>query len=135
MSNCNSGNIVIRSDEPTKIRTGSDAQADMLVHRVAEKLQSVYPNCMWHITMPADHSVITIRCLNAGGVYGYILHTMNVQNDPDLKSVVMAGGEIMERAGLDRSSKFTKHSTFSDGIDVTGAVRKHKNHNGIVKVI
>jgi len=95
-------NIIIRNKEPEKIVTGSKAQADRLVHDVALKLQQHYPGHFWHVAISKDFSVIGIRNLLIHGNYGMILHTDDVQNDPDLKEVVRQAGELLERAFLKR---------------------------------
>lgn len=95
--------IIIKGKDKNKIVTGSQASAESLLRRLAEHLSNVYPKHPWHIDMTSDYSVIRIRlyypnCMN----YGYILHTLDVQSDPDLKLVTKAGGELLERLFLSR---------------------------------
>lgn len=129
MSKSNSGHIIIRSDESDGIVTGSKASADMLVAQVAEKLQQHYPNSLWLVQMSPDQSVIGIRCMNANRQYGYILHTLDVQVDPELKCVVMAGGELLERGNLSRTNKIIKHQDRAEEFDISGAKFKKSSHN------
>ena len=95
-------NIIIKNKDPQKIITGSEAQANRLVHDVAAKLNQHYPGHAWHIAMSKDFSVIGIRNMLIHGNYGMILHTLEVQEDPSLKCVVKAAGELLERAFLNR---------------------------------
>ena len=103
---------------------GSLALMMVLVKRCAEKLEQHYPNHIWAIAASKDNTVVNIKCLNVSDEYGYVLHTTTVQNDPELKCVVMAGGEILER-GAQMRGKWDGFKT--DRLDLTGAkqIRKH----------
>jgi len=133
MSKSNAGSIHVRSDEPNKIITGSEAQADMLVRRCAEVLQKHYPKYMWHVQISMDNSVVGVRCISIDTQYGYVLHTLQVQSDPDLKCVVNAGGEILERAFVTRGRANADQAPTK--FDLTGAKFKKKSHaDGVVEV-
>ena len=135
MSKANTGNIIIKSDEPNKISVGSKAQAEYLVSQVANKLLEHYKHYMWHVQISPDNSVVGIRCLNVHGNYGYVVHTMDIQNDPDMKAVVKAGGEILERANMNRS-RMVDGEDFASELDIVGAKFKRSQHNdGKIKVI
>ena len=94
--------IIMKNKEPDKIYTGSKALASLLVANCANKLNEHYPYHYWHVSMVNDMSVINIKCLNITGEFGYTLHTQIVESDPDLRCVMRAGGEILERAKVNR---------------------------------
>jgi hypothetical protein len=94
--------IIIKGELPGKLSVGSKAQAQLLVQQCAEKLHEHYPHHMWSVCTSDDWSCVFVKCLNVSQLYGVTLHTTKVQNDPDLKCVVRAGGEILERGFLNR---------------------------------
>ena len=106
-------NIIIRNKSKSGVVTAKRINAELLVHRVAEKLYEHYPGHGWHVAMSKDFSVIGIRNLLIHSNYGMILHTLEVQEDPDLKCVVRAGGELLERAFLKRG-ECTEEPTILD---------------------
>jgi hypothetical protein len=108
--------IIIKGKEPDKIVTGSQAMAESLLHQVVKHVSSIYPDHPWHVDMTSDYSVIRIRNLFCSQ-YGYVLHTMDVQNDPSLKCVTMAAGELLERLFLERKGLKNK---IPDKIDLAG---------------
>lgn len=131
-----SGHIIVRGG---KTEGGQFAKASQLVmmdlvKRCAEKLQEHYPNHIWSVAAGRDHSIIAIKCLNVDDHYGYVLHTKNVQEDPNLKCVVLAGGEILERGNQQRRQWDGKPS---ETLDLTGAkqIRLNDQKNLIKKVI
>lgn len=94
--------IIVKGGYKDKIVTGSRAIADLLVRRCAEKLIDHYPKYPWKVWVSPEGSVLNILCPMISWHYGYVLHTQDVQEDPDLKCVLMAGGEILERGRLAR---------------------------------
>ena len=95
--------IVLKSSpNKNKFHTGSDAMCQYLVYQVTDKLSKLYKDHMWQVSMSTDRSVITIKCPTIISDYGYVLHTTTVQNDTALSCVAKAGGELLERAYLDR---------------------------------
>jgi len=121
-------NILIKNQSNTQLSIGSEASQQMLVYKCADVLQKKYPPYMWAIQMSPDASVIMIRCLDVSSDYGYILHTMTVQNDPDLKCVVTAGGEILERGYQKRNEKEGTDIKVSPVFDLTAVLRKRLAH-------
>ena len=101
----------MKNKQPDKVYTGSKAMASLLVANCATKLNEHYPYHYWHVSMVNDMSVINIKCLNVSGEFGYTLYTQVVENDPDLRCVMKAGGEILERAKKTRGR--------DDGINAT----------------
>ena len=121
-------NILIRKTNPAKISIGSEASQQLLVYRCAEVLQRHYPSHIWSVNLSCDSSVIAIRCLNVSEQYGYILHTTQVQGDPSLHCVVMAGGEILERGYQKRDTVEGEEVSMSPVFDLTEALRKRLTH-------
>lgn len=127
--------IIIKGKDPEKFVTGSQAMAELLIHSCCEVLSKAYPHNIWHVGMSSDMSVIRIRCLNVDGQYGYILHTTDVQSDPDFKCVMRAGGEILERAFISRDN--TKELKIADKFDLQGVTNRRliDKNNSIKRLI
>ena len=113
--------IIIPNKEPDKLYQGSQAQMQLLVANCANKLQEHYPKHMWAVASSEDWSCIYIKALNISTLYGYTLHTLAVQSDPDLKSVVTAGGEVLERGFALRGKN---DGTWADQLDINGVPDK-----------
>lgn len=127
-----SGQIIIKDKEPDKITTGSDALTLNLLKDCAAKLQETYPEHLWVVRSP-DKSVVIIFNYLISTEYGYVLHTKRVQNDPELKCVVKAGGELLERAYMSR--EFTPED-FAKEIDLQGVdIRRKHDYNNSIKVL
>ena len=65
----------------------------LTARNVAEALENKYPGWLWAVT--ADHGVVTVKSMLLSGNWGFILHENKIDND--YKSVIRAGGEILER--------------------------------------
>jgi hypothetical protein len=74
----------------------------VLVKRVADTLDRAYPEWGWCVAPDEANGVINISCVRISNRVVYTLHTKNLQNDPQLKRVVKAGGEYLERFGFRR---------------------------------
>ena len=63
-----------------------------------------YPDHIWsvHMSDEPNGGFVVIRNLNISFDYGYFLKITRLYNDPGLKCVVMAAGEILERACMRR---------------------------------
>ena len=96
--------IIVKDGYKNKVVKGSQAIADLLVRQCAEKLIEHYPKYPWKVWLTSDHSILNVICPMISWYYGYVLHTKDVQEDPDLKCVILAGGEILERGRLARNS-------------------------------
>lgn len=93
------------------------------------KLQEHYPGHHWRTT--ADHeqgvAAVYLQYLDAikrtAGRYGYALLIDKLKSDPDMRSVVRAGGELLERFGLPRHRYPVDHETrlraLEHGLDLT----------------
>ncbi len=75
-----------------------------LCGRAADKLNDHYPGHLWAVHLNSDKTggVLVIRNLAHSTRYGYVLHLDKLHEDPDLKKVMRAGGEILERANQKR---------------------------------
>jgi hypothetical protein len=74
----------------------------LLVKRTAETLHKHYPGHLWAVNIDEEGGVITVMNLALSGKWGFLLKLKTVQEDPDLKSVMRAGGELLERYRLRR---------------------------------
>lgn len=68
---------------------------------ICEKLCGVYPGYPWAVSVNALGGIATIQ-LDFTGKWGFVLHLKALEHDLDLKSVIMAGGELLERFKLRR---------------------------------
>lgn len=94
-----------------------------LAARITQKLSDCYPGHLWGVGFDEDGGVVNIVCetvqhpLLTNAQYAYTLNLSRFETDTDLKCVMRAGGEILERARLDRH-RFTGESPkFVDGVD------------------
>lgn len=94
------------SDSPRLVKVdgedGISATGMFLVKRVAETLHKHYPGHLWAVNINEEGGVITVMNLALSGKWGFLLKLKAVQEDPDLKSVMRAGGELLERYRLHR---------------------------------
>lgn len=88
------------------VRTADDleggATITLLAKGCAEVLERHYPSWMWAIEPDAKQGIINIYSLRISGKWAYTLHIATIQNDPNLKDVLRAGGELLERFGFRR---------------------------------
>jgi hypothetical protein len=70
---------------------------------VGQKLAQAYTGYQWQIDCSIIGGVVTIKNLNLSGDYGFVLHLRDLEHDTDLKSVILAGGELLERCNLPRT--------------------------------
>ena len=98
-----------------------------LAARITQKLSDCYPGHLWGVGFDEDGGVVNIVCetvqhpLMTNAQYAYTLHISRFATDPDLKCVMRAGGEILERARIDRH-RFTGDIPKS----VEGVLPKHQ---------
>jgi hypothetical protein len=99
-----------------------------LCGRVADKLNDHYPGHQWATHLNSDRAggVLIIRNLAQSTRYGYVLHLDKLHLDPDLKKVMRAGGEMLERARMSHryDGQIAKH--------VDGIKPKEQPFGGIV---
>lgn len=80
----------------------------MLGRRILETLGRHYPGWAWTVEMFPGSGVVVIRNLDMGIFgkhrhWGFVLHKRNLYSDAALKSVMRAGGELLERYNRARS--------------------------------
>lgn len=84
---------------------------------IAEALTAHYNGHLWAVTVRGG--VAVIKALNISSLWGYVLKMDDIQHDAGArhKSVMRAGGEILERAKLKRGM-YSEGSTVNsvDGI-------------------
>lgn len=73
-----------------------------LAKDASEKLAKHYPGHAWAVFVDSEGGVMRIKCFDVSSRYGWTLHLRHIYGDPDLKCVIRAGGEILERANLRR---------------------------------
>jgi len=111
-------------------RVGSFDIADDIpgAARVLKKLNQCYPGHVWRVLWDEDGGMCRINCLTVqhplftNMLYCYDLKLKRFDTDPDMKCVMRAGGEILERANLDRHR-------FQEGVFPTfieGVAAKHQ---------
>jgi hypothetical protein len=90
------------------VRTADDfedgATITILCKGVADILDRHYPGWLWTIQPDAAQGIINISSQLLNTAWVYTMHIVNVQNDPQLKTVIRAGGEILERFGFRRGA-------------------------------
>ncbi len=100
----------------------------MLCGRVADKLNNHYPGHLWATHLNSDKlgGILVIRNMAQSTRYGYVLHLSTIYADPDLKCVMRAGGEMLERAKMSHEwdGEMAQHV---EGIDA-----KEQPFNGII---
>jgi hypothetical protein len=78
-----------------------DATREMrIAKQCADHLHQHYPGHLWAVNVNHDGGTVNIFNLALSNLYGYVLHLTTVEHDPNLKCVMRAGGELLERAKL-----------------------------------
>ncbi len=74
----------------------------LLAKRMAETLTTHYPGHIWAVNVDSRPTVgiATVMNMRLSGKWGFVLHLKDLYTDPDLKSVMRAGGELLERYRL-----------------------------------
>lgn len=70
----------------------------VMAKNVAEKLDQKYPGWLWAVH--CMDGVVTVKSMLLSGNWGFVMHADKIDND--YKSVVRAGGEILERYNQQR---------------------------------
>jgi|DEB0MinimDraft_3_1074331.scaffolds.fasta_scaffold86323_2 hypothetical protein len=73
---------------------------EALARDAAEMLNRHYPGYLWAVNVNSEGNVMIIKNYTVSIKYGYTLHLDKL--DPTMKKVMLAGGEILERANLAR---------------------------------
>ncbi|MEN6440933.1 MAG: hypothetical protein ABFD97_20375 [Syntrophobacter sp.] len=105
--------------EPSDVMLGAEA------HRI---LSRHYPEHEWYVGVDSEGGMMLIFALNISSRWGYRLKLARVYMDPDLKCVMRAGGEILERAAMVRGRwDEDQPPTFIEGVR-----RQDQPFNGII---
>lgn len=90
-------------------QSGVTAADRVLLVAMHAKLQEHYPGHNWHVFVDHKQGVAGVRLqyldkLGRYGRYGFNIKIARINSDPDLRCVVRAGGEWLERFGLRRDA-------------------------------
>lgn len=80
-----------------------ERQDVVLAKNAADLLEKHYPGYLWAVNVNSEGGVMDVKNHRISFKYGFRLMLVDVYQDPQLKCVVRAGGEMLERARLDRS--------------------------------
>lgn len=105
-------------------------QAMALAKEIGDKLHEHYPGYPWAVSVNNGSTQGTVNIYNwaLSQRYGYVLHLTTVQNDPTLKCVLLAGGELLERGRLLRGEAQGEYAEVIDGLP-----DKHQPIKGIIQ--
>lgn len=81
-----------------------NASLVILVKDCADMLERHYPGWGWAVGPDERGGIINIFCVKLSMSSGYTLHTKALQFDLSRRSVLKAGGEILERFGQKRGA-------------------------------
>lgn len=89
---------------------------ELLAVRASELLQKHYPGYIWAVNVNSEKTggVMTIKNFSVSYQFGMILHLEKLDNK--LKKVIIAGGELLERAKLKRGLNKGFKPDYVDGI-------------------
>ncbi len=95
-----------------------------LATRAVNLLTKHYPGFEWQVRINDENYYGLMEVINltlndslwANCPYGYVLHLYTVYQDPGLKCVIMAGGEILERANIYRGANKGDAPIMIDGV-------------------
>jgi hypothetical protein len=90
-----------------------------MAKNVATVLHKHYPGHLWAVSAQSDQGIITIYDLYLSGKWGFVCHIADSQNDPNMKDIVRAGGELLERYNMARG-KFKEQALTDLPVDFSG---------------
>ena len=96
-----------------------DGSLANLAKRCGEALEKRYPGWLWTINPDQEGGVIYIYSLRLSGEWGYVIKIADIQNDPQAKEAIMAGGEILERYNI-RRGKYKRSLLKNKMVDLRG---------------
>jgi len=76
-----------------------------LAKNVAETLNKHYPGHLWGVNVNEAGGIVTVYNLSLSGNWGFVLHIKDLAIADDMKKVMRAGGEILERYRLRRGAQ------------------------------
>lgn len=109
--------------------TGNVPKEDaLLAVAVYTKLEQHYPGHNWRVSADREQGVVDIWLqyldkLRKNARWGYTLFVSRLDSDPEMRCVVRAGGELLERYGLPREAYRVDYETrlraLEHGLDVS----------------
>ena len=93
-----------------------DANDEILAKRAADLLNSHYPGYLWAVNVNSTPTggVLIIKNFTLSYRYGWTLHITKLDNK--LKKVIMAGGDFLERARMNRGRWKEEELKYIDGV-------------------
>jgi len=76
-----------------------------LCAKVGKVLQEHYPGWSWYVDCTLSTGIISVRCLNLHGDYGFVLYVKDVEVSGGEHSAITAGGELLERCNFPRGKR------------------------------
>lgn len=109
----------------------TEANDIMLAKRIGDLLAKHYPLHLWSVMVNSEGGVIDLKALNISSIYGVRMLYRDVADDPEIKKIKDAAGELLERAGFKRGAwelgKKPTHlegATFQDNLIISmGIIR------------
>lgn len=84
---------------------------------IGEVLARHYPRIPWGVRVDSAQGVAMIQVAHLMGATGhYVIHLSKLAVDPGFKSVIRAGGEILERFGISRSRSADDEAGFKEAL-------------------
>lgn len=83
------------SDNPNALELS--AATSVLMKDIIKRLTQTYIGFRWAIQPDERGKVFNIFCLDFSARYGFVIRFKDVQDDPDRKAAMRAGGEILAR--------------------------------------
>jgi hypothetical protein len=91
-----------------------DANDVILAKNAADALNTHYPGHLWMVHVNSEQGILVIKNNAVSSMWGYILHINKI--DPDMKRVMRAGGELLERGWMKRGAWNGQFATEVEGI-------------------
>jgi hypothetical protein len=92
-------NLLLMGDENPENNTNVAKEITMMVGKA---LIAAYPGRNWVVDPNIPGGIVTVYLAPLTGSYGFVIHLSKLNHDLE-KTVVWAGGEILERFGLNRN--------------------------------
>lgn len=96
---------------------GTETDDILLAKRASATLNKHYPGHLWAVHVNSEGGVMVVKNFRVSFQYGMVLHLKNVYQDPSLKRVIRAGGELLERARMLRGRADGQSATMLEGVE------------------
>jgi len=95
---------------------GVKAASQTLARNIMSTLDKHYPavSQFWLINVDEVGGIVQVSNFLLSGRMGFVLHTSKI--DPEMKSVVRAGGELLERHRVSRGRTLTLEEALRDTV-------------------